>query len=337
MKIAGSRVLVTGGAGFIGSNLVRRLLADDVGHVTVLDTARRSFPPNLPSDTGMKPWMKPWMTVVRDDLMGEAGLYAAFRDRPDLVFHLGAHFANQKSLEEPERNLLVNGLGTVRLLEYARRFDTKMTVFASSGCAMAGNSDDPMTEDDVTPLHFDTPYMVTKALGEMYFNMYHARYGLPMAICRYFNVYGPGELPGKYRNVIPNFVWSAMNGQPLTITGTGDETRDYTYVADIVNGTVLAAESDQSVGQTFHFASGGETPVKRIVEAIAAAMDKEPRVQYAPRRPWDTTTRRRASIDKARRVLGYEPVTPFAFGVDRTYRWMRQNEAAIREFLCRRE
>ncbi len=319
-----ANVLVTGGAGFIGSNLVRRLLTLDVAHVVVLDTAVRSFALNMPKD--------PRVQVIGGSILNETALGAAFDEPLDFVFHLAAHFANQKSLDDPETNLLVNGLGTLRLLEHARRNDVPMTIFASSGCAMAGNRTEPMTETDIT-LHLDSPYQVTKMLGELYFNMYHSTYGLPMVICRYFNVYGPGELPGRYRNVIPNFIWKALHGQPLRITGTGKETRDYTYVGDIVSGTLLAATSKKAVGETFNFASGAETSVYQLVINLSEAMGKILDVEYAPRRSWDVVTRRLASIEKARSVLGYEPKTPFAAGIRSTYEWFLFYREEIERWL----
>lgn len=330
MRLKDSHVLVTGGAGFIGSNLVRRLLTlvDGPESITIWDTASKSFTPNLPTDSRVQ--------VIKGSILDEQVIRLAFRKQPDFVFHLAAHFANQKSLDYPETNLLVNGLGTLRVLEYSRLRDVSMTVFASSGCAMSGNRAESMTEDDIT-LHLDSPYQITKMLGELYFNFYHSHYGLPVSICRYFNVYGPGELPGKYRNVIPNFVWSALQEEPLRITGTGKETRDYTYVDDIVTGTLLAATSKQAVGEAFNLASGEETSVHQLVEAIAAGLGWKPAVEYAGRRLWDRTVRRRASIEKARRVLGYEPKTKIVDGIRQTCTWFIQHEQEIEAVLCSRE
>lgn len=312
-------VLVTGGTGFIGSNLVRRLL--DAGNtVTVLDTALRSFLPNI----------DPRARLVGGKIYDDGALRWAFEEPPETVFHLAAHFANQKSIEEPEKNLMVNGMGTLKLLEYARKYDVSRVVYAGSGCSMPGSADEPMTEDEVS-LKLDTPYKVTKMLGEMYFNLY-ATYGLPVTICRYFNVYGPGELPGKYRNVIPNFLWSAMHRRPLTITGTGDETRDFTYVGDIVEGTLLAAESKRAVGETFNLASGTETSVKRLIEVITSVLGTQD-VGYEPRREWDRVARRNVSIYKARTVLGYEPKTALEEGIANTVAWLRAHEWEIKRWL----
>lgn len=325
MNLEEASVLVTGGAGFIGSNLVRRLLAMDVSQVIVLDTARKSFPPNVPID--------PRIQVIRGSILDEEMLRLAFREKPDFVFHLAAHFANQKSLDYPETNLLINGLGTLRVLEYARLRDVGMTVFASSGCAMGGNTTEPMKEDEIT-IHMNSPYAVTKLLGELYFNFFHDTYGLPVSICRYFNVYGPGEMPGKYRNVIPNFIWSAIKGDPLPVMGTGEETRDYTYIDDIVDGTLLAATSEQGNGEAFNFASGKETTVNELVDMLSSVVGARLPVRYIPRRPWDNTIRRRASIEKARAVLDYEPKTSVEVGIEHTYNWMMTHREKIRSWLA---
>ena len=323
-ELAGKTALVTGGAGFIGSNLVRALLANDVEKVIVIDTAVRSFAPNILDDHRV---------LVLRSAITDRRLFIELHEmrKPDYIFHLAAHFANQKSLDDPEKNLMVNGLGTLRTLEYARQRDVPKVIFASSGCAMAGNREEPMVEDDIT-LKLDSPYQITKMLGELYFNFYHSRYGVPISICRYFNVYGPGELPGKYRNVIPNFAWRAIHGDTLPIMGTGKETRDYTYVGDIVNGTLLAATTPAAVGGTFNMASGVETPTEHLAEALYG-MEWRKKVYYLPKRPWDTTVRRRASIERAREVLGYAPQTDLFRGIVNTVDWMRKNQSEIRAFL----
>src|SRR5208337_2767149 len=139
-------------------------------------------------------------------------------------------------VDHPEADLMVNALGTMRTLSYASLAGVERFVFASSGCSVYGSQAPLPLKEDYVSLHLDTPYQINKLVGELYCNYFCNRFELPVAIARYFNVYGPGEVPGKYRNVIPNFIWLALREQSLPITGTGEETRDFTFVEDIVDG-----------------------------------------------------------------------------------------------------
>ena len=151
-------------------------------------------------------------------------LRRAFKERPQYVFHLAAHFANPNSVDNPEKDLMVNGLGILKVLEHAQLVDVDRFVYSSSGCGVYGlESKMPFEEHDIS-ISLHTPYQVTKLLGELYTNYFHNLYDLPIVNARFFNVFGPGEVPGRYRNVIPNFMYWAMNKQPLPITGDGSET-----------------------------------------------------------------------------------------------------------------
>ena len=195
---AGKRILVTGGAGCIGSNLVQALIKANVEKVIVLDDFSSSPRWNLPNH--------PEIFIVNGSILIEENLKRAFSERPHYVFHLAAHFANQNSVDHPETDLMVNGLGTLKVLQYSHLAGVEKFVFASSGCSVYGSQAPLPLREDFVSLHLDTPYQIHKLLGELYCNYFHNYYGLPIAIARYFNVYGPGEVPGKYRNVIPNFI-----------------------------------------------------------------------------------------------------------------------------------
>ena len=158
------------------------------------------------------------------------------KEKPDYVFHLAAHFANQNSVDNPKYDLMVNGRGILKVLQYAQLIDVERFVYSSSGCGVYGlDSKMPFEEHDVS-IRLHTPYQVTKLIGELYTNYFHNLYGLPIVNARFFNVFGPGEVPGMYRNVIPNFFYWAMSGQALPIAGDGTETRDWTYVDDVIDG-----------------------------------------------------------------------------------------------------
>ena len=308
--------LVTGGAGFIGSNLVGRLLALKVGKVIVLDDLSSSHVWNLPRDKRVH--------FIQGSILDDEKLTSAFENRPQYVFHLAAHFANQNSVDHPEQDLTVNGMGTLRILRLARIADTHRFVFASSGCSVYG-SDAPLPlKEDFVSTHLDTPYQITKLLGELYCNYFSDLYGMKIGIPRFFNVYGPGEVPGSYRNVIPNFFYWALRGNPLPITGTGDETRDFTFVGDIVGGILKCGCANQAIGEAMNLASGVETRIVDLAKSINKLSGNERGVVMHPKRDWDKSTRRRASIDKAKRLIGYKPSTNLELGLNSTLTWFKE-------------
>jgi nucleoside-diphosphate-sugar epimerase len=175
----------------------------------------------------------------------------------------------------------------------------------------------------------DTPYQINKLVGELYCNYFNDYYKLPVAIARYFNVYGPGEVPGKYRNVIPNFIWWAMHKKPLPITGTGEETRDFSYVEDIVDGTLKIGVIKEAVGEAINLASGNETRVVDLANWINELTGNKNGVVFKSKREWDNVTKRRASIEKARKILGYNPNTSIKDGLKKTYEWFLKNKDEI--------
>jgi nucleoside-diphosphate-sugar epimerase len=186
----------------------------------------------------------------------------------------------------------------------------------------------PFEEHDVS-MKLYTPYQVTKMLGELYTNNFYNLYHLPIVNARFFNSYGPGEVPGKYRNVIPNFFYWAMNNQPLPLTGTGDETRDFTYVGDIVKGLLAMAHHKEAVGEAFNLGTGREIRIGDLAEWINEITGNNAGVTFKERRDWDKKNRLLASIEKAKRVLGYQPNTDFKEGLKRVHSWFSENQANI--------
>lgn len=318
---AGKRILITGGAGCIGSNLVRALVKVNVEKVTVLDDFSSAPRWNLPNH--------PKIFLVNGGILGEENLKRAFSDRPQYVFHLAAHFANQNSIDDPETDLMVNGLGTLKVLQYSHLAGVERFVFASSGCSVYGNQAPLPLAEDFVSLHLDTPYQIHKLLGELHCNFFSSYYGLPVVIMRYFNVYGPGEVPGKYRNVIPNFIWWALQKQQLPITGTGEETRDFTFVDDIVDGTLKAGVTPKALGEVINIASETETKVIDLANMINELTGNDNGVKFVGRRKWDKIVRRKASIEKAREILGYGPKIGIKEGLKKTVDWFLQNRDKI--------
>ena len=323
---AGKRVLVTGGAGCIGSNLVKTLLRAEPERIVVIDDLSSSYEWNLPEDARV--------TLVKGSILDEEKMKSAFGSRPQFVFHLAAHFANQNSVDHPETDLLVNGLGTLKTLEYANLVGVERFVFASSGCSVYGSQAPLPLKEGYVSIHLDTPYQINKLVGELYCNYFCSYYHLPVAVARYFNVYGPGEVPGKYRNVIPNFIWTALNKRPLPIMGTGEETRDFTFVEDIVDGTLRLGVVKEAVGEAINLASETETRVIDLANWINELTGNEAGVASVPRRDWDKVVERRASIEKARRVLGYEPKTCMKDGLKKTCAWIAEKKSRISQLLC---
>ena len=248
--------------------------------------------------------------------------------------HMAAHFANQNSIDHPETDLKVNGLGLLKVLEYSRLVKPERFVFAGSGCSVYGShAQIPFKEEAVT-LTLDTPYQIHKLLGELYCNHYNAIYDLPTTNARFFNVYGPGEVPGRYRNVIPNFTWMAMHGRPLTITGTGEETRDFSFVGDIVEGVLRMGVIDEAIGQAMNLASATETSVKELATLINDITGNDAGIVYTPKREWDKSNRRLASIDKARKILGFEPRMKFRTGMEKVHSWLVEHKDIIEHSLA---
>jgi UDP-glucose 4-epimerase len=317
---ADQRVLVTGGAGAIGSNLCLSLLRLGVKQVIILDDLSSAERWNIPAD--------PRLLFVHGSVLDEGDLKRVFAERPWLVYHLAALFANQNSIDHPEHDLMVNGLGTLKVLQYAHLTGADRVVYASSGCSVYGKSPLPLREDFVS-MDLNTPYQITKMLGELYCTFYGNFYGLQTVRTRFFNSYGPGEIPGRYRNVIPNFIYWAMRGEELPITGTGQETRDWTYVEDIVDGLLRAGTMKEAVGEAFNLGSGTETRVADLARWINEETGNAAGVRHVKRRKWDTKDRLLASVDKAKTMLGWEPRTAFREGLARTVDWFRAHWSEI--------
>jgi len=180
-------------------------------------------------------------------------------------------------------------------------------------------------------MHLTTPYQINKMTGEMYCNFYHHHYGINIVNCRFFNSYGPGEVPGQYRNVIPNFIYWAMQGMSLPITGTGEETRDFTYVLDLVQGLVKAGFNPKAVGENFNLAAGREIRISDMAEMVNQVTGNKTPINFMPRRKWDTKPRLLASIDKAHALIGYSPIGQFETGFQRNIDWFQSNWDTILE------
>ena len=324
----GRNILVTGGAGAIGSNLIIALskLVGAKGKIIILD--------NLSSIKEKDPWnVTPLSNImfVEGDVRSDIDLKRVFKEDISIVFHLAAFFANQNSVDYPEVSANVDIIGQIKLLEYSRLARIEKFVYASSGCAIYGSYGKMPLKEDFISMHLTTPYQINKMTGEMYCNFYGHHYDMNIINCRFFNSYGPGEVPGQYRNVIPNFIYWAMKGQSLPITGTGEETRDFAYVLDLVQGLIKAGFYEDAIGENFNLASAKEISIIKMAKMVNETTGNKSPILYKPRRKWDTKPRLLASIEKAKKLADYRPIGEFEEGFMRNIEWFRYNWEIIDE------
>ena len=317
-------ILVTGGAGCVGSNLTRRLAELGAEKVIILDNMSSAYEWNVPTNENVE--------LIQGDILDDEELKRVFKMKPDYVFHLAAHFANQNSVDNPETDLMVNGIGILKVLQYAQLTGVERFVYSSSGCGVYGlDSKMPFEEHDIS-ISLHTPYQVTKLLGELYTNYFHNLYDMPIVNARFFNVFGPGEVPGKYRNVIPNFFYWSMTKQALPITGDGTETRDWTFVGDIVNGLLAMGIEEEAIGEAINLGSGKDHRVIDMANKVNELTGNEEGIAYVARRNWDAKTKLLSSIDKAKDILGYKPTVSFDDGLERVYGWFVDNWEDIERY-----
>ena len=308
-------VLVTGGAGFIGSNLVDRLLAegrrvivlDDLssGRLANLDEARRAAPGSF--------------EFQRMDITSETVDPLVRRHRPEVIIHLAAQMNVRVSVEDPMHDARVNVLGTVNLLEAARRNDVRKVVFATSGGCIYGEpslDELPVTEDH--PGHAHSPYGASKRSGEEYLRTYHNLYGLDWTSLAFSNVYGPRQDPAGEAGVVAIFTERMLAGQPCTIFGDGEQSRDFVYVDDVVHALALAM--DRGDNDRFNIGTSERTSVNQLYRALAAATNYPHEPVYAPEREGELQ-HSSVSIRKAAEGLGWKPWTMLEEGLASTLAW----------------
>ena len=311
-------ILITGGAGAIGSNLSRKLAEAGASKVIILDDLSASYEWNIPN--------LPNVLFVKGSITNDADLKRVFHEKPTYIFHLAAFFANQNSVDYPEKDLLISQLGTIKILEHSViTSGVKRFVYAGSGCAIYGTEAPLPLKEDFISMHLSTPYQISKMGGELYCNFYWHHYGLPIVKTRFFNSYGPGEVPGQYRNVIPNFIFWAMKGQPLPITGEGKMSRDFTFVDDIVQALLQSGITKKCIGEEMNIASAKEIEIIHLAKTINKLTGNKAGFIFTDRRKWDTKSRLLASIEKAKDFLDYKPQTTFEEGLDITIKWFHHN------------
>ncbi|MHB9286496.1 NAD-dependent epimerase/dehydratase family protein [Halobacteriales archaeon Cl-PHB] len=290
-------VVVTGGAGFIGSHLVEAL--DGECEVRVLDDLSSGEPENVPDG----------VELVEGDVRDAETVAAVMRDA-DVVYHLAGLVSVERSTAVPAESNGVNVGGTMTVLEAARRADAR--VVAASSAAVYGPPESvPVTE--TARLRPTNPYGVDKLALDHYTRLYADLYGLPTVALRYFNVYGPGQPPGDYAGVITAFVDRARAGDPLTVHGDGSQTRDFVHVSDVVRANLLAATTD-AVGNAYNVGTGTEVSIRELAETVRGVTDADVDVVHTDPRPGDVQ-RSCADLTRSQRDLDFEPRVALSDGL----------------------
>jgi len=298
----GKNILVTGGAGFIGSHLVDRLSLEN--KVIVLDNLSSGSLSNLEKS-------KNRITFIKGDTL-DKGLLKDIVAEVELVFHLAANVGNIKSIEDPYFDMDVNIKGTINLLEACLKSNIKRLVYSSSGAIFGEAKYLPIDEEH--PLNPESPYGVSKLAAEKYCFAFYKVHGIPTTAVRYFNVYGPRQGSSQYPNVIAIFFSRIKDGKPLTIFGDGKQTRDFLFVEDVVTANILAATHPAAVGEIFNIATGKASSVEQVANLIKQISARESPVVYADSRAGEVR-HSQANIEKARRMLGYNPETDLKKGL----------------------
>ena len=340
-EVAGSRVLVVGGAGFVGSNLVRRLLELEAGRVLVVDNLLSSERENLPSD--------PRVDLVEGSITDDEVL-AGLPSDLDFVFHLATYHGNQSSMANPLADHENNTLTTLKLYEAIKGFDgLRRVVYASAGCTVAEKTfegAEATQEDAPVSLWLDSPYQISKIIGELYSNYYYERHGLPVVKARFQNVYGPGEVLGAgrwrgtvntvWRNVTPTFIYKALDQEALPVENGGIASRDFIYVDDIVSG-LLACATGGEAGEVYNLASGNETSILELAELVNELTGNPTAIALTPAREWDHSGQRYGSPEKARSELDFACEVPLRQGLERTVAWTRENLPRIEGCIAKHQ
>jgi nucleoside-diphosphate-sugar epimerase len=329
----GASILVTGGAGFVGGNLVRRLLADGVARVHIVDNLLSAERSSVPAD--------PRVAFDEASIADEA-LLVHLADAYEYVFHLSTYHGNQSSIHDPLADHANNTLTTLRLYERIKGFKRlKKTVYSAAGCSVAEKTTGAAKateETDLVSLWMDSPYSMSKVFGEFYSAYYFKQHALPVVRVRFQNVYGPGEILGAgrwrgtaatvWRNVVPTFIWKALHGEPLPLENEGVATRDFIYVDDIVEGLVAAAMRG-APGSVYNLASGVETRIRDLAELVNRVTGNAAGVSHLPKRPWDNSISRYGSTTKALRELSFSAKTRLEDGIPKTVAWTQANRRLI--------
>jgi len=312
-------ILITGGAGFIGSHLVDHLLAQGLWRVTVVDDFNDFYDPSIKLENVKTHRSNPNFELVEADIRDPAALRRAFTETNfECIVHLAARAGVRPSLKEPHLYLETNVNGTMNLLELARSSGTKQFIFGSSSSVYGLNNKVPFSEDDpiFNPI---SPYAATKAAGELICHSYAHLYGIRIVCLRFFTVYGARQRPDL---AIHKFAKLISAGKPIPVFGDGTTRRDYTYIDDIIAGVRAAIDYQQSKYEVINLGESRTVELRELISLLEDALGHRAEIDWQPSQPGDVP-QTFADITKARRLLGYNPQTQIEEGIKRFVEWFR--------------
>jgi len=336
-----SRVLVVGGAGFVGSNLVHQILEQNPREIIIVDNLLSSDVANIPADARVR---FVFGSITDDRIL------AALPADLDYAFHLACYHGNQSSIADPMADHDNNTLTSLKLFDRLKNIkNLKKVVYAAAACAVAEKTYDAptaTTEDQPVTLYHDSPYSISKIIGELYGNYYFQRYQLPIVKARFSNVYGPREILGAgqwrgtvhtvWRNVTPTFIWRALNGEALPLDNGGNTSRDFIFVEDMARG-LMACALKGAAGEVYNLATGRETTILELATIINEYTGNKTPLDLRPARDWDRSGKRFASTEKAARTLGFTSQVEIRDGLRRTVEWTRANYDLIKRSIAKHD
>ena len=339
MSFNNAVVLVVGGAGFVGSNLVHQILEQDPREIIVVDNLLSSDVSNIPSDSRVR---FVFGSITDDQILRN------LPDDLDYAFHLACYHGNQSSIANPLADHDNNTLTTLKLFERLKDIKSlKKVVYAAAACAVAEKTYDTptaTTEDQAVTLYHDSPYSISKIIGELYGNYYFERHQLPFVKARFSNVYGPREILGAgqwrgtahtvWRNVTPTFIWRSLNGDALPLDNGGNASRDFIFVEDMARGLMACALKGEP-GEIYNLATGKETSILELATLINQYTGNKTPLDLRPARDWDRSGKRFASTEKARTTLGFESKFSIEEGLKLTVEWTKNNAVIIQSNILR--
>ena len=332
-SLRGANALVVGGAGFVGSNLTKMLLEQDVAQVAIVDNFLSAERSNVPVDARVQ---------VIEGSIADDQILAQLPTHIDYVWQLACYHGNQSSIFDPIADLDNNTVTSLKVFDVlSRRENLKKVVYAAAGCAVAEKTfGEPVEtpEDAPVSLFHDSPYSISKIVGEMYGNYYFTRYGMPFVKARFQNVYGPGEILGAgkwrgtpatvWRNVTPTFIWKALHHEALPLDNAGLNGRDFIYVDDICRGLIACALHGKA-GEAYNLATGQEVLIRDWAEMINTLTANTAGVELRPPRPWDNSGRRFGATQKARDEIGFSSQVASEDGLSQTVSWTVKHRDTI--------
>lgn len=328
------KILVVGGAGFVGSNLVHQVLEQNPSEIIIIDNLLSSDTSNIPLDKRVR---FIFSSITDDRILAE------LPEDLDYAFHLACFHGNQSSIADPFSDHENNTLTSLKLFDRLSKIkNLKKVVYAAAACAVAEKTFDTAsatTEDQPISLYHDSPYSISKIIGELYGNYYFQRYQLPIVKARFSNVYGPREILGAgqwrgtvhtvWRNVTPTFIWRSLNGEALPLDNGGNASRDFIFVEDMARGLMACALKGKE-GDVYNLATGKETTILELAKLINQFTNNITPIDIRPARDWDRSGKRFASIDKAKKELGFTAKIDILEGIKKTVEWTKAHKELIK-------